>query len=74
MPYVLRVKKGVKYKSGRKSRGGLLRTSGNRYQVFEKKSTATKAKNHIINQWEKRGLIPKGTKTKCKNRIVIKKI
>jgi hypothetical protein len=74
MPYVLKVKKGVKYISGRKSRGGCLRTAGGRVQVFEKKSTAQNAKDQIINRWVKEGTLKKEEKQKVKNRIVIKQI
>ena len=74
MGYVLKTKKGIKFTTGRKSRGGCLRTQGNRVQVFEKKKTAQDAKKYIINRWAKNGQIPKDKKKAFSNRIVIKKI
>jgi len=70
--YVLKIRKGTKMLSGRKSSGGCLRTKGNRAVVFETKAKAKQALDYNINRWLKQN--PGKTKKDFENRIAIKKV
>ena len=48
MSYVLKYKKGIPLESGRKTKGGCLRTAGGRVPVFDTKKVATYVKHKII--------------------------
>jgi len=50
MSYILKYKKGSPLQSGRKTRGGCLRTAGGRVPVFDTKKTALDVKRRVINR------------------------
>lgn len=70
MGYVLKVKKGMKLTSGKKTRGGCLRTAGSRAYVFDTKKQAKAALESNIKKWTKN----KEKRKKYKNRMTIKKV
>lgn len=69
MAYIIKTKKGVPLRTGGKTRGGVLRTAGNRVWTCEKKKQA----QYAINRIAKRYKTPEKQK-KVKNSMYIKKI